>query len=112
MLWREIPDRDRVRRLMDDPQGFLDHLDAAKVERACLINYVAPEVMGFTEAVNEFVAGFAKADRKRLIPFGSVHPKRTKNPERDVERLASNFEMGALKLHTPNHLPDATLYRK
>ena len=91
MLWREIPDRDRVRRLMDDPRGFLDHMDAAKVERACLINYVAPEVMGFTEAVNEFVAGFAKADRKRLIPFGSVHPKRTKNAKRDVERLASKL---------------------
>ena len=110
MLWREIPDRDRVRRLMDDPRGFLDHLDAAKVERACLINYVAPEVMGFTEAVNGFVAEFAKADRKRLIPFGSVHPKRTKNPKRDVERLASKLEMGGMKIHPPHQLFAANGY--
>ncbi|TLZ72712.1 MAG: hypothetical protein E6K14_06425 [Methanobacteriota archaeon] len=110
MLWREIPDRDRVRRLMDDPGGFLDHMDAAKVERACLINYVAPEVMGFTEAVNGFVAGFAKADRKRLIPFGSVHPKRTKNAKRDVERLASKLEMAGMKIHPPHQLFAANAY--
>ncbi len=110
MLWREIPDRERIRRLMDDPGGFLDRLDAAKVERACLINYVAPEVMGFTEAVNEFVAGFAKADRTRLIPFGSVHPKRTKNAKRDVERLASKLEMARMKIHPPHQLFAANAY--
>ncbi len=88
MLWREIPDRDRVRRLMDDPRGFLDHLDAAKVDRACLINYVAPEVMGFAEA----------------------DPKRTKNPKRDVERLASKLEMGGMKIHPPHQLFAANAY--
>ena len=110
MLWREIPDRERASRLMDDPRAFLDHLDAVGVERACLINYVAPEVMGFTEDVNRFVGEFARQDRKRLIPFGSVHPKRTKNPKRDVERLASKWEMGGMKIHPPHQLFAANAY--
>src|SRR5437867_1853561 len=110
MLWREIPNRQPTSRLMDDPRAFLEHLDGAGVERACLINYVAPEVMGFTEAVNQFVGEFAKEDRKRLIPFGSVHPKRTKDPKRDVERLASKWEMGGMKIHPPHQLFAANAY--
>ena len=42
-----------------------------------LINYVAPEVIGFTPAVNEFIANYVKEDPKRLIPCGSVHPRHT-----------------------------------
>ncbi len=110
MLWREIPDRQPTSRLMDDPRAFLEHLDGAGVERACLINYVSPEVMGFTEDVNRFVGEFAKEDRKRLIPFGSVHPKRTKDPRRDVERLASKWEMGGMKIHPPHQLFAANAY--
>ncbi|MGI0148955.1 MAG: amidohydrolase family protein [Thermoplasmata archaeon] len=110
MLLREIPDRERASRLMDDPRMFLDHLDSVGVDRACLINYVAPEVMGFTEEVNRFVGEFARQDRRRLIPFGSVHPKRSKNPKRDVERLASKWEMGGMKIHPPHQLFAANAY--
>jgi hypothetical protein len=110
MLWRQIPDRARASRLMEDPRAFLDHLDAVEVERACLINYVAPEVMGFRESVNRFVGEFARQDRRRLIPFGSVHPKRSKNPKRDVEQLASKWEMGGMKIHPPHQLFAANAY--
>ncbi len=110
MLLREMPDPEHVGRLLDDPRAFLDHLDSVGVERACLINYVAPEILGFTESVNEFVSDFAKADRRRLVPFGSVHPRRTKNPKRDVERLASKLEIGGLKIHPPHQLFAANAY--
>src|SRR5881275_821491 len=80
------------------------------IERACLINYVAPEVMGFTEDANRYVGEFAREDRKRLIPFGSVHPRRTKNPKRDVEQLASKWEMGGMKIHPPHQLFAANAY--
>src|SRR5438067_13932212 len=103
MLWPQVPERENTSRLIDDPRAFLGHLDATGVERACLINYVSPEVMGFTEDVNRFVGEFAKEERKRLIPFGSVHPKRTKNPKRDVKRLASKWDMGGMKIH-PTHV--------
>jgi predicted TIM-barrel fold metal-dependent hydrolase len=110
LMFDRVPDMERVRRLLSDPRSLLDHLDAVGVERACLINYVAPEVMGFTEDANRFVGEFASQDRKRLIPFGSVHPKRTKNPRRDVERLASKWEMGGMKIHPPHQLFAANAY--
>jgi predicted TIM-barrel fold metal-dependent hydrolase len=110
LMFDRVPDMERVRRLLSDPRSLLDHLDAVGVERACLINYVAPEVMGFTEDANRFVGEFASQDRKRLIPFGSVHPKRTKDPRRDVERLASKWEMGGMKIHPPHQLFAANAY--
>ena len=110
LMFDRVPDIERVRRLLADPRSLLDHLDGAGVERACLINYVAPEVMGFTEDANRFVGEFAMQDRKRLIPFGSVHPKRTKDPRRDVERLASKWEMGGMKIHPPHQLFAANAY--
>ena len=109
-LWRTIPARDQASQLADDPRAFLAHLDSIGVERACLINYIAPEVMGFTEDVNRFVSEFAREDRQRLIPFGSVHPKRTRDPKRDVERLASKWEMGGMKIHPPHQLFAANAY--
>jgi predicted TIM-barrel fold metal-dependent hydrolase len=110
MVWREGPEGARTAHLMDDAPAFLDHLDSAGVGRACLINYVAPDVMGFTEGANRHVGEFAREDRKRLIPFGSVHPKRTKNPKRDVEGLASKWEMGGMKIHPPHQLFAANAY--
>jgi len=110
VMFDRIPDIERIKPLLSDPRSLLDHLDAVGVERACLINYVAPEVMGFTEDVNRFVGEFARQDRKRLIPFGSVHPKRSKNPKRDVERLASKWEMDGMKIHPPHQLFPANGY--
>ena len=110
VLLEKVPDRQRMVRLLSDPRSFLEHLDRVGVERACLINYVAPEVMGFTEETNRYVGQFAREDRKRLIPFGSVHPRRTKNPKRDVEALASKWEMGGMKIHPPHQLFAANAY--
>jgi len=110
VLLEKVPDRQRMVRLLSDPRSFLEHLDRVGVERACLINYVAPEVMGFTEETNRYVGQFAREDRRRLIPFGSVHPKRTKNPKRDVEALASKWEMGGMKIHPPHQLFAANAY--
>src|SRR2546426_12416546 len=95
---------------MDDPRLFLEPHDGAGVERAFLINYVSPGVMGLTEDVNGFVSEFAREARKRLIPFGSVHPKRTRDRKRDVERLASKWEMGGMKIHPPHQLFAANAY--
>lgn len=110
VMFDRVPDIKRIKPLLSDPRSLLNHLDAVGVERACLINYIAPEVMGFTDDVNRFVGEFAQQDRKRLIPFGSVHPKRSKNPKRDVERLASKWEMGGMKIHPPHQLFAANGY--
>ncbi len=57
------------------PAEFLKFLDAAEIERAGLINYVSPDVIGFTPEVNDWIARYCSADPKRLLAFGSVHPK-------------------------------------
>jgi len=37
-----------AREVLSTPDALLRHLDANDVERACCINYVSPDVMGFT----------------------------------------------------------------
>ncbi len=104
MMRREMKDFDALVKKMEDPRVLLDHLDSVGVERVCLINYAAPEVMGLGLDVNGFVAKYAAEDPKRLIAFGGVHPRLTKDPAGDVERLASQLEMRGLKIHPPHQL--------
>lgn len=85
------------------PTAFLKHLDAAGVDRAVLINYVAPEVIGFTAEVNPFVAEYVKADPKRLIPCGSIHPRHTRNVLADVEQVL-RLGIRMIKVHPPHQL--------
>lgn len=85
------------------PKLFLKHLDAAGVDRAVLINYVAPEVMGFTPAVNQFIADYCKEDPRRLLPCGSLHPKHTTNVIADVEQLL-RLGIRMIKIHPPHQL--------
>lgn len=99
-----MPDFDAMVKQMEDPRNLLAHLDEAGVERACLINYTAPEVMGLGLDVTAFVAHYASEDPKRLLAFGGVHPRYTKDPEADVERLASKLEIRGLKIHPPHQL--------
>jgi uncharacterized protein len=85
------------------PKAFLNYLDRCGVERAALINYVAPEVIGFTGAVNQFVAEYVKESPKRLIPCGSVHPRHTKNILADVEEIL-RLGIRMIKIHPPHQL--------
>jgi predicted TIM-barrel fold metal-dependent hydrolase len=85
------------------PKAFLKHLDSIGVERAVLINYVAPEVIGFTSEVNQFGANYAKENPRRLIPAGSVHPRHTRDAAADMDSI---FRMGIrlIKIHPPHQL--------
>lgn len=104
------PSGEKIRRMMEDPEAFLAYLDEAAVERAVLINYVSPDVMGFTEASNDFVLNYARAAPDRLIPIGSVHPRFSRDPAGDVRRLAEAGIRG-LKLHPPHQLVQPNAYR-
>jgi len=101
---RTMPDFDAMARKMEDPRNLLAHLDAVGVERACLINYAAPEVMGLGLDVNGFVSKYASEDPRRLLAFGGIHPWLTKDPEGDVERLVSRHELRGIKIHPPHQL--------
>jgi len=85
------------------PKAFLKYMDSAGIDRAVLINYVAPEVIGFTTGVNQFVAEYVKEDPKRLIPCGSLHPRHTTNILADVEQLL-RLQIGMIKIHPPHQL--------
>jgi hypothetical protein len=79
-------------------------MDAEGVERACLINYVAPDVMGYPPQVNEWVYKYAAHDRARLVPFGGLHPGHVKSAKAEVEKLVYSYELGGIKVHGPHSL--------
>ncbi|HEV2520504.1 MAG TPA: amidohydrolase family protein [Thermoplasmata archaeon] len=84
------------------PSKFLEYLDRCGVDRAVLVNYVAPEIVGYTEGANEFALEYARADPYRLIPVGSVLPRHP-NPGAEVERL-HRAGLRGLKIHPPHQL--------
>jgi uncharacterized protein len=90
-----------VERYLREPQRFLEYLDRSGVERAVLVNYVAPRIIGYTEASNAFVAEYCHTDPDRLIAVGSVLPDRA-NPGAEVERLAREAGLRGLKIHPPH----------
>lgn len=95
--------------LAADPSKLLRQMDADGIERVGLINYVSPDVMGFTSEVNEWMVKYASAEPSRLIPFGSVHPKYTDDVAGETQRI---IEMGvrALKVHPPHQVLRANDY--
>jgi uncharacterized protein len=103
LMKRKRENFEYIEELSRSPKAFLKHLDSLGVDRAVLINYVAPELMGFTPEVNQFVADYCKEDPKRLIPCGSVHPRHTTNVLADMEQIVrSGIKM--IKVHPPHQL--------
>lgn len=95
--------------LAEDPARLLRFLDDEDIEAVVLVNYVSPEVMGFTDATNDWIAGYVRGHEDRLIAVGSVHPRTSRDPRADVLRLAdSGIRM--LKLHPPHQLVRANEY--
>jgi predicted TIM-barrel fold metal-dependent hydrolase len=103
-------DLDDIHAVMRDPERLLRLMDEAGVARVGLINYVSPDVMGFTARVNEFVTEYARHAPDRLIPFGSVHPRFTRDPGGEVDRIA-DLGVRALKIHPPHQLFAPNAYR-
>jgi len=101
---------DEILMMIKDPALFLDYLDAAGVSRAGLINYPSPDVMGFSGEATEFCARYCASMPNRLIPFGGVHPRLTRNAADDMKRL---IDMGirGIKLHPPHQIFALTDYR-
>jgi hypothetical protein len=56
LIRRGRTDFDEVEHYCHNPKDFLHYLDTIGVERAGLINYVAPQIIGFTTVVNDWIA--------------------------------------------------------
>ena len=105
-------DLEQLAKALSEPGALLELLDAQGVERAALVNYFAPEVMGFTDAVNQWVARFVHGHEDRLVAVGSVHPKLTRDPAGETARLFTKLHIRLLKIHPPHQLFAANEYRE
>jgi predicted TIM-barrel fold metal-dependent hydrolase len=94
---------DQVLEFCRSPKAFLKYLDECGVERAVLINYVAPEVMGLTNDVNHFISEYVKENPRRLLSCGSLHPRHTKNVLADMEQIL-RLGLRMIKIHPPHQL--------
>jgi predicted TIM-barrel fold metal-dependent hydrolase len=95
--------------LMKSPALLIEKLDEARIWRVGLVNYPSPDVMGFDDSTNDFAARYAQHDPERLLPYGGVHPRFTKDPKGAVDRLV---ELGirCLKIHPPHQVFPANAY--
>ena len=100
---------ERLIALMDDPAMLLEIMDASGIARVGLINYPSPDLMGFDDSTNAFAATYAAAAPGRLIPFGGVHPRFTKDPAGEVDRLI-DLGIRCLKIHPSHQLFPANAY--
>ncbi len=85
-------------------------MDREGVERAALINYVAPEVMGFDASTNDWVSRYVSGHEDRLVAVGSVHPRHSRDPGGDAERLFDEKKIRILKIHPPHQVFAANAY--
>lgn len=102
-------DREQIEGYSSDSAALLRLLDAEGIDRIGVINYVSPDVIGPGPEVNDWAIAFASADPRRLIAFGSVHPKYTTDPAGDVSALAERG-VRALKIHPPHQEFAANAY--
>lgn len=110
MMTRGRTDSAYLQRVLASADELLRLLDAEGVERAALINYVAPEVMGFQESVNGWVSRFVAGHEDRLVAVGSVHPRRTRDARGDTLRLFDELGIRMLKIHPPHQVFAANGY--
>src|SRR5687767_13171508 len=109
-FWLKKPNREELESYADDPSKLLRKMDEDRIERVGLINYVSPDLMGFTAEANDWMIKYASADPSRLLAFGSVNPRFTTDVAGETARV---IEKGAraLKVHPPHQLFRANAYQ-
>ena len=103
LIKSKAADFDRVIEFCRSPKAFLKYLDASGVGRAVLINYVAPEVIGLSAEVNQWVADYVRTDPRRLLSCGGLHPRHSPNVMADVEQIL-RLKIRMIKIHPPHQL--------
>jgi predicted TIM-barrel fold metal-dependent hydrolase len=109
-FWKGKPNRAELESFAADPRKLLARMDADEVDRVGLINYVSPDLMGFTDAANAWMVQYASVEPSRLLAFGSVNPRFSTDVAGDTARV---IEKGAraLKVHPPHQLFRANAYQ-
>jgi uncharacterized protein len=99
-----------ARDILASPDALLRFLDGHDIERIVCINYVSPDVMGFTRETNDWIATFTRDHRDRLIPAGSVNPLHEQDAAAEIRRVL-DLGIGMIKIHPPHQLFAANAYR-
>jgi hypothetical protein len=109
LIERGRDDREAYAEIERSPEALLRFLDEHDIEKACLINYVAPDTIGLSEGVNVWVARYCEDHADRLIAVGSVHPRFSKDGYGDTRRLL-DLGIRMIKLHPPHQLFSPNAY--
>ena len=104
-------DLELLRSVRGSADELLKTMDAQGIERAALINAANPDVIGITDAVNPWVAGYVEGHRDRLVPVGGIHPRHSRDVAGDIRKLLDDYRLGAIKLHPPHMELAANAYR-
>lgn len=99
-----------AKEVLSSPDNLLRFLDDHGIERACCINYVSPDVMGFTREVNDWIAAFTRGHRDRLVAVGSVNPLHEMDVHGEIRRVL-DLGIGLIKIHPPHQLFSPNAYR-
>ena len=103
LIRRKRSNFDQIVEFCRSPKSFLEYLDSAGVDRAVLINYVAPDIIGFTAGVNQYIADYTRENPGRLISCGGVHPRHTSNILADIDQIL-RLKIRMIKIHPPHQL--------
>jgi predicted TIM-barrel fold metal-dependent hydrolase len=104
------PSHAGAREILSSPENLLRFLDEHEIERTCCINYVSPDVMGFTRETNDWIANFTRGHRDRLVAVGSVNPLHEPDPRAEIHRIL-DLGIGMVKIHPPHQLFMSNAYR-
>ena len=98
-----------IEEFMASADAFVNWMDEIGLGRAGLINYVAPDIMGFEHDVNDWVSRYRDAAPDRLIAFGGIHPPAHRDVRGEMKRIVEDLRLDALKIHPPHQAlsPDA-----
>lgn len=97
-------DFEEIEAICSDPHRLIAYMDKNNVEKLVLINYVSPNVVGYTEAVNQFSAKMASHAPDRLIPFGGIDPRRVQDVAAEMDHLLGHLGIRGIKIHPPHQL--------
>ncbi len=105
------PDAEFIASLINDPGRAIEWMDRAGLDRIGVVNYVSPDIMGFPPETNDWASGYCARDRRRLIGFGSVHPRYARDVRAEALRLLDDLGLAAFKIHPPHQGFRANAYR-
>src|SRR5260370_15493777 len=104
------PSHAGAKEILSSADNLIRFLDDNQIERICCVNYVSPDVMGFTREVNDWIADFTRAHRDRLLPVGSVHPRYERDVRGEIQRVLDRG-VRMIKIHPPHQEFSPNAYR-